>query len=280
MVRNAKIVRTIPYIEETLCKPPRFIPVIPPPHFSPPRHPPAVEIIYHESSPPRYRSPVRVERVPVDYDEEFKYSSPPRRSPIRLSPPPRISSPPRVTYTSQRTRSPERLQSPARRSISEIKASAIVDVAEAIKDLILLERDLEASKQALAYRPDFTLNDAFKIFDFNLTGKISEYDIQEAFRLYNVFISLEEAGLILYRYDTNRDGVLRFSELSEMFLPKNLHSSNALNDRSVLYPNGYYIEPEVPDSYTRRDFTNVLSLNVKVETQAEFIHQNYSRRYW
>lgn len=274
VVRNAKVIRTVPYIEETLSKPPRFIHVVhPPPHFSPPRNPPVVEIVYQDPSPPRHRSPVY-------YEEDYKYSSPVRRSPVRLSPPPRISSPPRVTYVPQRPMSPERLSSPPRRSVKEIKASAIVDVAEAVKDLLLLERDLEEAKQALAHRPDFTLNDAFKIFDFNLAGKISEYDIQECFRLYNVFISLDEAGLILYRYDTNKDGVLRFSELSEMFLPRNLHASNTLNDRSVLYPNGYYIEPEVPDAFTRKVFTDVLALNVKVENQAEFIHQNYSKRYW
>lgn len=93
---------------------------------------------------------------------------------------------------------------------------------ESFKELICLERELEFAKQALAMRPDFTLHDAFKMFDFERYGRISIEDIREAFHIHEVFITLEEAKLIMSRYDTDMDGFLRFDEFIEMFLPKDI----------------------------------------------------------
>lgn len=63
-----------------------------------------------------------------------------------------------------------------------------------------------------------------------------------------------------------------------MLLPKDLATSDALADRSALYPNGYYTNPIIPDPVTKKDFLHVLALNVKVENHAESIRQKHSER--
>lgn len=225
-----------------------------------------MEVICH-SPPARCISPVRVEKVPCnDCEEEIKhYSSLRNHGSRKLSPPPRILSPPRVKPQLVISR-------------PEAKPLAIVDMAEALKDFLLLERELESAKQALAYRYDFTLHDAFKIFDLGAVGNIEHADVKEAFAIHGLHISPFEADLIMLRYDMNGDGVLSFPEFAELFLPRGIAASDALSERSALYPNGYYFEPGLPDSITRNEFVNVLTLVLKVENFSDFIHQRFARK--
>ena len=51
------------------------------------------------------------------------------------------------------------------RETSPLRGFEEHELAQSFKDLIALERELEVSKQALALRPDFTLNDAFAVFN-------------------------------------------------------------------------------------------------------------------
>lgn len=46
------------------------------------------------------------------------------------------------------------------------------ELVQSFKELIALEQELEFSKQTLAYRQDFTLSDAFKIFDNGIAARV------------------------------------------------------------------------------------------------------------
>lgn len=56
---------------------------------------------------------------------------------------------------------------------SPIKAEIEDDTANALREHVLLERELEDAKINLAIKPDFNLFDAFKIFDLNSNGYVS-----------------------------------------------------------------------------------------------------------
>lgn len=56
---------------------------------------------------------------------------------------------------------------------SPIKMEIEDDTANALREHVLLERELEDAKVNLAIKPDFNLFDAFKIFDLNSNGYIS-----------------------------------------------------------------------------------------------------------
>lgn len=276
-VKNAKPVRTITPLEEKINQPPRFVSILsspwksstikvvresspcinpPPGHpspyhtHSPPKAPIIERVSYQNNSPTRVAQPVKIMHRSSHggYVEEHKYSSPWNQ------------------YASRG------------RSCSPLRGYEEHELVESFKELICLERELEFAKQALAMRPDFTLHDAFKMFDFERYGRISIEDIREAFHIHEVFITLEEAKLIMSRYDTDMDGFLRFDEFIEMFLPKDISTWDALADRSAFYPNGYYATPGLPDPVTCGDFIHVLALNVKVENHAEGIRQKHHSR--
>ena len=98
------------------------------------------------------------------------------------------------------------------------------ELVEGFKELIALEHELELAKETLAMRPNFTLHDAFKMFDVDRMRRITDRDIRDTFHMHKIFITLEEARLILSRYDQNIDGCLHFDEFSEMFLPKDIQT--------------------------------------------------------
>ena len=79
------------------------------------------------------------------------------------------------------------------------------EFVKSLKELIDLETSLEKAKQILAHRRDFTLNDAFRLFDRNRVERISVYNLQDAFERQGVYISLEDAKLVMSRFDRDRD---------------------------------------------------------------------------
>ncbi|CAI2361803.1 unnamed protein product [Moneuplotes crassus] len=147
-----------------------------------------------------------------------------------------------------------------------------------LQELIKQEDQLEKSKQALAHRRDFTLNDAFKIFDLEFIGKVSTPDIKEVFDKYGIFISIEDAKLIMSRFDRNRDELLTFEEFIDLFLPIDSVFSKSLDSRSRKHPTGYYKFPEIEDPITRSNFAQVLRLTMDVERRVESIRQRNSFR--
>jgi hypothetical protein len=143
------------------------------------------------------------------------------------------------------------------------------EMVECLKELIDYERNLENLKEALASRNDFNLSDCFRLFDLSNTGYISVSDIQEAFGLYGVYPSREEAQLILNRYDLNKDNRLSYHEFEEMFNPKDKYSSDVLCLRGSRSLGLYYPRSEYFVGFTKEDFVEVLRFNVRVEKAAE-----------
>ena len=137
---------------------------------------------------------------------------------------------------------------------------------------------MEGAKEALALRPNFTIHDAFKIFDFSAYARVGTIDVKDAYASYGIPISLEEARLIVSRYDRDRDEVLRFDEFTDMFFPVDSVAGAALDDRSHRFPTGYYLTPDILDPVTRSDFIKVLNLTLDVENLAEDIRQRHSSR--
>jgi Ca2+-binding EF-hand superfamily protein len=254
-------------------------------HHSPPRasHPHSRHRDYspHDYSP-RSTSITHTHVKPIQYSkfENSHYCSP---SPVKIT---SYTSPvskndfQKVTQTFHNYSSmhyPSNPHSPAYKSLrTRIDHTEESELVESFKSLISLEKELEFAKQALAYLHDFTLGDAFKIFDMGMTGRIGEIEIRDVFHDFGVYITIEDAKLVLSRYDTNYDMKLSYFEFVEMFLPKDRSSSSTLAERSDHYPNGYYSGIGIPNKTTCDDFANVLNLIMKVENHAENIRQKHS----
>jgi len=165
-----------------------------------------------------------------------------------------------------------------RNSNSPMKGFEEEEFVNSLQELIKLENSLEKSKQMLAHRRDFTLHDAFKIFDISKLGKISTADLKDVFDNYCVYISLEDAKLIMSRFDRNKDEILTFEEFSDIFIPIDHIFATSLDARSHRLPTGYYSTAEILDPVTKADFIYVLRSTLDVERQAEAIRQKHYLR--
>ena len=146
---------------------------------------------------------------------------------------------------------------------------------DSLRELISLDKDLERAKQSLALKSDFTLQDAFNVFDFRDTGIVNLDDIIEAFELFHVFPTREEARLFLSRYDINKNNNLNFEEFCEAFLPLHKGTADILQNRSDNYPNGYYNRRDEFSSATIDAFSRVLNIHLEVEITAEGLRQRH-----
>lgn len=96
-----------------------------------------------------------------------------------------------------------------------------------------MERDVEAAKSELIQRClDFNLYDAFRLVDLAGRGYVTERELFEAFQpgarhlVDNEItwmdlpqVTPEDITLFFIKYDKDHDGLLRFSEFTQAFLP-------------------------------------------------------------
>ncbi|CAI2359133.1 unnamed protein product [Moneuplotes crassus] len=164
------------------------------------------------------------------------------------------------------------------RPSSLLKGFEEEELAQSLIQLITVEGKLEAAKEALAQRPNFTIHDAFNIFDFSGYGRIEPFNVKDGLARFGVMITVDEARLIVSRYDKNRDESLRFDEFSAIFFPLDRAFGDSLDHRNRRFPNGYYPTPDIVDPVTREDFVRVLRLVVETENLAEHIRQKHSER--
>ncbi|CAG9312033.1 unnamed protein product [Blepharisma stoltei] len=89
-----------------------------------------------------------------------------------------------------------------------------------LNEQILLDRQLESCLRNLALCSDFTLMDAFRLFDRKGLGYLSKIDIEDCFKSLGVYPTEEEIYLLFRHFDNDEDGRLRYSDICEMLAPK------------------------------------------------------------
>ena len=79
------------------------------------------------------------------------------------------------------------------------------DLAEGLKEQIVLDKELERAKEELALRADFNPVDAFNVFDPMRKGHIVFYDLKDVFNQCGQFPAADDLELLLLRYDRDCD---------------------------------------------------------------------------
>lgn len=153
------------------------------------------------------------------------------------------------------------------------------ELLDSLRDLVNLDKDLERARQALAQRPDFTLYDVYRVFDYDNNGNVILDDIIEAFETFGVYPTREEARLFMVRYDLNKDNNLDYEEVCEAFLPKDKATALTLRNRSTKYPNGYYRRLDEFSALTKDALVKVFQIHLDVEKQAEAIRQSHDQAF-
>lgn len=61
--------------------------------------------------------------------------------------------------------------------------------------------------------------DAFKIFDVKARGYVTKLEVELGLNEIGIYPTKDELYLLFKRYDTDSDGLLRYSEFSKIILP-------------------------------------------------------------
>ena len=78
-----------------------------------------------------------------------------------------------------------------------------------IKELIYQENEIERVKSDLALKVDFNLNDAFRIFESNNKGYLSEVDFKYGLNFLDVYPVMDEIQLLIRRFSSKGNGFLK-----------------------------------------------------------------------
>lgn len=83
----------------------------------------------------------------------------------------------------------------------------------------MLEKDLEARKIDLSLRDDFNMIDAFGILDEDGKGNLNPQELHVALRKLEIAATQEDCYLFFIRYNKEVDGLLKYSEFTDAFMP-------------------------------------------------------------
>jgi len=152
------------------------------------------------------------------------------------------------------------------------------ELVRGLREQISLEKDLEQAKLRLVDRYDFNLFDAFRIFDVDSRGAVNHFDLKYGLSDIGVFCTQEELDLFISRYDTNKDGRLRFSEFCEAFTPTDTYTATVLNRRGSNNMPIRYKRDDCFGEGTKGEFRQLWRTHFKVETANEYLRQKLAKR--
>ncbi|KRX10649.1 hypothetical protein PPERSA_05469 [Pseudocohnilembus persalinus] len=92
-------------------------------------------------------------------------------------------------------------------------------ILKIFRDSVNYEKELEFLKQDLILKKDFNFRDAFKFFDFQENGGISQNQFEEKISNLGIIVGKEEVFLFFRKFDLNSDGKITFQDFLEALLP-------------------------------------------------------------
>lgn len=119
-----------------------------------------------------------------------------------------------------------------KQNIKNIKIPSDPILKKVFKELIEIEKRLEAERKKLALRKDFTVEAVFSLFDKKKKKILSELDIDIGLRNMNIQASGNQVFYIVRHYDKDKDGMLNLSDFYDIFLPKRSSYGLMVKNRS------------------------------------------------
>ena len=79
----------------------------------------------------------------------------------------------------------------------------------ALKNIVEIDRELVNIKTQLSLRPDFNLQDCFRLFDVNQNESITQFEFESGLNKMGLFPTKDEVYLFYKKFDEDKDGVLQ-----------------------------------------------------------------------
>ncbi|KRW99206.1 hypothetical protein PPERSA_07449 [Pseudocohnilembus persalinus] len=149
------------------------------------------------------------------------------------------------------------------------------ELSRALSRQINLDRDIEDIRKQLALRVDFSTLDAFRVFDINGRGYVTKLEFEQALNKMQIYPNSDELYLLFKKYDSDSDGLIRYSEFTKILVPTAQEYANLMNNRQPNYADK--VEGiDIFEIETRIIFKKLLQKVILGEIEAEKIRQDLS----
>jgi Ca2+-binding EF-hand superfamily protein len=176
-----------------------------------------------------------------------------------------------------RSMSPTRMSASKKIMGSPMKGNEEEHLAVGLKDQINNDRDLENLKNEMALKSDFNLLDAFRFFDIQGKGYITRGELEDGMREFAVYPTTTELYLIMRKYDSDNDSLLKYTDFCEMATPKSTEYANILTKRVPTYADEDNLDL-IFGYDTKKSFGKLLSMIIQNEVNNEALRQKLNRR--
>ena len=151
-------------------------------------------------------------------------------------------------------------------------------LAEILKEMIEIDKDVELRKNALALMCDFSMHDLFAVFDNDSQGFFDFREFQEVFDLYKIYPSIDYLRLAFINIDRDLDSKVTLKEFLVAFTPKDKNYKDLVLNRGSYNKDTNFsrLAPFTPD--TNIAVTGFLKAMVDAETNLERVRDNTKLR--
>ena len=101
-----------------------------------------------------------------------------------------------------------------------------------LKNLMDAEKRIEDSKMELAMRDDFNCEDAFRIFEKNNKGFLTNEDLKNGLISLDIYATDSDVRSLMKRYDLNKKGFLNYVDFFDMIIPYEKDFRNLVENKS------------------------------------------------
>ena len=145
-----------------------------------------------------------------------------------------------------------------------------------LKELIDLENNLERAKCDLLLKTDFNIDDAFRLFELDGRGYLSENDLKYGLNTLEIFPTDAEINLLFKRFDLRNEGIVSFEDFFEVFASVDREHRNTLESR---LPSHYrlYLKNDFFSVLTQYGLKDFLNLLLKNESRIEGLRQRLNK---
>lgn len=153
------------------------------------------------------------------------------------------------------------------------------ELANALIEMIQVDKDIESRKNILSLKADFNLYDFYNIFDVDNQKRFCFRQFKEVFDLFNLYPDSEFLRMAFVKLDRDIDGVITLEEFFQQMGPRDKNYKDLLMTRSSIYndkknfPRSYCFSPD-----TQRALIGLLRAMPAAEESIEQVRRNLQLR--
>ena len=157
-------------------------------------------------------------------------------------------------------------------SNNDYEKNQFVDYLKMVMDA---ESKVERAKIDLALRADFNVEDAFRIFELDGRGFLTEEDIKYGLNVLEIYPSCSDVRLLMKRFDLQKEGVINYADFFDMVTPYEKDYRNMVENR----PPNSCCACRCPDVFmltTRIYLKNLFNSLIDYENKFNMVKKGYA----